>query len=114
MLLKIPMQMVRYVAENKLFKVLAVYLLLKAYSDGNLALAGDIRARIKEQLGIRTLVSFNKYIKQLRKLNWIGVDEATHTCYVRGFNTIRRHYQRQSYRQYRIVSLLYAFWAGSK
>src|SRR5687768_12033042 len=86
------MQLVQYVNTQKLFKALGVYLMLKACCDGHVLLTKALRSQIMEQLGIHTVSSFRKYINQLRELNWIGVDDATHTYYVRGFNTIRRQH----------------------
>lgn len=91
-LLKIPMQMMQYVNAQKLFKALGVYLMLKGCCSGHLMLTKDIRRAIMEQLRIHTVASFNKYIGQLKELNWIGVDDATNTYYVRGFNFIRKQY----------------------
>lgn len=90
-LLKIPMQLVQYVNAQKLYKAMGVYLMLKASCDGHVVLTKELTSQIMEQLGIHTVVSFSKYVMQLKEQNWIGVDDATHTYYIRGFNTIRKH-----------------------
>lgn len=86
------MQLVQYVNVQKLFKALGVYLMLKACCGGHVVLTKALRSQIMEQLGIHTVASFSKYVKQLKEQNWIGVDDAKHTYYLRGFNFIRRQH----------------------
>jgi hypothetical protein len=86
----VPIELIQYAHANKLHKAAGIYLLLKASCDGHIKLSKDDRQEIMEALQIKTVTSFNKYLKRLIQLNWVGFDANTGTYYIRSINYLRR------------------------
>ena len=89
--LKVPIELLQYVNDNRLFKALGLFLLLKVSGDGHITLYNELKQGIISALGI-SLNTFKKHLKALVELNWVGVDLNTGIYYIRSFNFVRRKY----------------------
>jgi hypothetical protein len=87
--LKVPIELLQHVNDNRLFVVLGLFLLLKVSGNGHITLPNELKQGIISALQI-SLNTFKKHLKTLIGLNWVGVDAGTGIYYIRSFNYIRK------------------------
>ncbi|MCB9230778.1 MAG: hypothetical protein H6581_03905 [Bacteroidia bacterium] len=84
----IQVELAEFVLKNKLVKVFRLWLYLKMISRGKVFLSYGFRKQLIEDLSIRDYKTLQSYLKQLKKLNWIGLGKGDEV-YLRSFRTIR-------------------------
>lgn len=86
---QLPVEMARYAYHHKRQKGLALYLFLKFHCDGIIHdnNAAFIEARLLPCMQDER--TFNKYIRELIGLNWIGYNIKSGFYFIRGFDEIR-------------------------
>ena len=87
--LVIPVEMISFSFLNKMLKELTVYLYLKMYTDGKVNGESELFDKLKKDLKIKDKRTFDKYIRNLIKCNWMGYDVRTGNYFIRSFNHIR-------------------------
>lgn len=93
--LSVPIELVQYVHDNKMYKSLGLYLLLKASCDGYTLLKKECKIWFMSLLGIKDGRSFNKHLHKLISDSWVGYNEKTGIYYIRGFKALRKRYDFQ-------------------
>lgn len=98
----IPFDLASYVYFEKKCPQFALYLSMKAISDGILKDNRQVFTQVSELSGIKDRCTYKKYLKELIKDNWIGYNSTSKTFFIRSFSVLRKNVEKPSKRGARL------------
>lgn len=90
--ISVPIDIIRYVHQNKMHKALGVLLQMKSLCNGHMVLDKATQSIIMAGLAIRDVRCFNKHLERLKAENWVGFDVKKKVYYLRSFKELRKRY----------------------
>jgi hypothetical protein len=93
--LLVPIELLEFVYENKLFKSLTIFLLLKIYIGDKVCSNSEVFPFIKENFKMKDSKdrTFNKHFQRLLEMNWIGYNKKNKIYHIRSFKFLKELYQ---------------------
>ncbi len=86
----LPIEIVQYVVDRRMYKPLAIYLFLKMKCSGKLHAGHPVFSQLKKELGIRDERTFKKHFQSLLQLDWIGYSAKSGIYFIRSLDRVRQ------------------------